>query len=936
MGESLVRARRFLVPEVVQTSAMDCGPATLTCLLAGFGIPVHYGRLREACQTDVDGTSIDVLEDVAGKLGLAADQVMVPVDHLLLPEAKALPAVLVVTKPNGWTHFVLVWRRHGPFVQVMDPAVGRRWLPCRRLLEEAYVHTQRLPARAWHEWTLSDDFQRPLLRRIGDLGLGRSGRDWIEKAAAATDWRPLAGLDAAVRLSDTLVQSGGLRRGRESRDFLRTFVEAGPAAPPDGLTIPDKYWSVLPALPVRQVDNLPTQEGPSGEEQVLVRGAVLIRVQGRRLDAESPAAAAVPLSPELAAARSEPASRPGRTLWQLLRGHGRLALLLIAAGLALAAAGGVLEAVLLRATLDAGRDLRLPQQRLVAIGLLGAFAAVLLLLDFGLARSLARLGRYLECRLRAAFMEKIPRLNDRYFQSRPISDMASRGHALHQVRLLPRLAGQFGRAALLLVFTAGAIAWVEPAAAPVAFLAAALAIGLPLAFCPVLAEADLRVQAHSGAVSNYYLDALRGLAAVRAHGAQRAVLREHEGLLVEWARAGRRLLGWTILVHGLQGLIGFALAGWLVCLHAGCWSDTGGALLLAYWALSLPTLGEEIILLLRQYPLQRNVLLRLLEPLGALTEPTEEERANQTVLSPLQTAPGVAITMEGVTVRAAGHTILEDIELHIPAGGHVAIVGASGAGKSSLVGLLLGWHRPAAGQVLVDGGALTGPRLDRLRQETAWVDPAVQLWNRPLLDNLLYGSPRGGELPVGDALQAAELFSVLRRLPEGMQTGLGEGGGFLSGGEGQRARFGRALLRPGPRLVILDEPFRGLDRGQRRELLQRARRHWAGATLLCITHDVGETRDFERVLVIDAGRIREDGSPTRLAQDVTSRYRALLDAEAEVREGLWSSCVWRHLRLEDGHLQSLSQKGDRHLADPEPVPPLQEKDGDARQCCYRL
>src|SRR5207249_8550472 len=71
-------------------------------------------------------------------------------------------------------------------------------------------------------------------------------------------------------------------------------------------------------------------------------------------------------------------------------------------------------------------------------------------------------------------------------------------------------------------------------------------------------------------------------------------------------------------------------------------------------------------------------------------------------------------------------------------------------------------------------------------------------------------------------------------------------GGLLSGGEGQRVRLGRAILRPGVRLVILDEPFRGLDREQRRELLTRARRLWKGVTLLCITHDVGETRSEER------------------------------------------------------------------------------------------
>src|SRR5206468_6708733 len=92
--------RRLLVPEVVQTSAMDCGPAVLKAALEGFGIPVSYGRLREACQTDVDGTSINTLEEVARQLGLHAEQVMLPVDHLLLPQTDALPALLVTRQPN--------------------------------------------------------------------------------------------------------------------------------------------------------------------------------------------------------------------------------------------------------------------------------------------------------------------------------------------------------------------------------------------------------------------------------------------------------------------------------------------------------------------------------------------------------------------------------------------------------------------------------------------------------------------------------------------------------------------------------------------------------------------------------------------------------------------------------------------------------------------
>jgi ATP-binding cassette subfamily B protein len=874
---------------------MDCGPAVLKCLLEGFGIPVGYGRLREACQTDVDGTSIDVLEEVAGRLGLDAEQVMLPVDQLLLPEVEALPAILVIRLPDGQTHFVLVWRRHGPFVQVMDPGVGRRWMRGKRLLEEAYVHNQRIPAETWRAWATSDGLRRPLVRRLGRLGLGRAAAALFEAAAADSGWRSLARLEAAARFVESLLQAGGLRRGRETTGVLQAIIERDrDETPGKEHVIPAAYWSVRSAAP-----------GENGETQVIVRGAVLVRVRGRREAAPEAVGEQEPLSPELAAALAEPPSRPGRILLSLLRGAGVLAWLFLAVGIVLAAASTILESLLLRGALDVGRNLGVAEQRLQAVGFFLAFACLLLLLEHPILVGLLRLGRRLEVRLRLAFLAKVPRLHDRYFQSRPTSDMAGRAQAIQQVRLLPRLAGQFARAALTLLATAGAIAWADPPSAALAAAAVTVALGLPLVFTPLLNGLDFRARTHAGALNRFYLDAMLGLAAVHAHGAERSVRREHESLLVEWARANRQLLRAVVTMEGAQALIGSFLAGWLVLLHAGRAADLTGVLLLAYWALNLPVLGEQIALLVRQYPGQRNVVLRLLEPLGAREEDLDAEGAQGSGSSRAAgtlTCRGVALALESVTVRAAGQTILREIDLDIPAGSHVAIVGASGAGKSSLVGLFLGWHRPAAGRVLIDGEPLDGVMLDRLRGATAWVDPAVQLWNRTLVQNLLYGVQDGNPASLGEVIGDADLYGVVQRLPDGLQTPLGEGGGLVSGGEGQRVRLGRGVARAGARLVILDEPFRGLDRDKRRLLLERARRRWHEATLLCITHDVGETLPFQRVLVLDSGRLVEDGAPALLAGAATSRYRILLDAENQVRTDLWSNSAWRHLRLESGRV----------------------------------
>jgi ABC-type transport system involved in cytochrome bd biosynthesis fused ATPase/permease subunit len=144
----------------------------------------------------------------------------------------------------------------------------------------------------------------------------------------------------------------------------------------------------------------------------------------------------------------------------------------------------------------------------------------------------------------------------------------------------------------------------------------------------------------------------------------------------------------------------------------------------------------------------------------------------------------------------------------------------------------------------------------------------------------------------------------LRNLPDGLQTRLGEGGALISGGEGQRVRLGRAFVQCDVRLALLDEPFRGMDRDRRSALLVDALKRWHGVTLLCVTHDIGETKLFDRVLVIDDGRLVEDGEPARLAV-VPSQYRRLLNAEREVLGQLWDSKDWRRVVIRDGHAHEI-------------------------------
>lgn len=901
--------RRLLSPEVIQTSAMDCGPASLKCLLEGHGINASYGRLREACQIDLDGTSIDTLEEVAVQLGLEADQIMIPVEHVLLEEAAALPALIVIRLPNNNTHFVVVWRRVGNLLQVMDPGTGRRWTTGKQFLRGLYVHRMRVPARDWREWSGSAEFLSPLERRLARLALPADVKKRLVSTALADEgWRTMAALDAATRMVTSMAEAGGIRRGRQAAKVLESFFEQARATKQSGSRIiPDSYWSVRLAA-----------TDLSRQEQLLLSGAVLLRIRGRKKKRTSVPEASrrgaaqdergnntASLSPELVAALKEKPTRPSLELLKLLRADGLLVPAALTFALALAACSVMVEVLLLRVLFELGSRLGLVEQRVGAMTALLCFVTALLLLEWPMAAGLLRIGRHLEGRLRLAFLRKIPRLGDQYFRSRLTSDMAERSHAVHTLRIVPDIGGRFLRLIFEITLTAAGIIWLDPARAPLVCLMTFTSVGLPLVSQSVMSHMDMRVRTHGGALSRFYLDALLGLVAVRAHGAERAVRREHESLLVEWYRAGMGLLRMIVVFDGLQSLIGFSLVATLLYSHLTRAGGAGAVLLLIYWALNIPVLGQEIALLARQYPTLRNVTLRLLEPLRAPEEVEVKESLDAVPAGranfPQDAARGVRIQFENVGVHAGGHLILEGINIEIEAGSHVAIVGASGAGKTSMVGLLLGWHRPATGSVRVDGRVLNQQLLEELRRETAWVDPAVQLWNDSLLGNLSYGMHQPG-VPLNHVIEEADLRGVLEQLPEGLQMSLGESGALLSGGEGQRVRLGRAVYRPGVRLVILDEPFRGLDREKRKSLLSRARQYWHGATLLCVTHDVGETLAFERVLVVEAGCIVEDGAPHLLAAQQGSRYSALLEAEAIVRAGLWSSSEWRRWRMEEGVL----------------------------------
>ncbi len=472
--------RRRLVPEVVQSSGMDCGPAALKSFLDGHGISLSYGRLREACQTEVDGTAIETLETLASGLGVPVEQVLLPKDLVFLEEARTLPAIAVLRLPNGSAHFAVVWSVRFGVAQVMDPAHGRRWLSRETLRKELYEHVMGVPPATWREWAGSEEASRLYRRRLRDKGVSaETSARLLNEASADESFLALAALDAAIRCADA------------ERDVVPLFEKARA----DASAIPREFWSVRPE---------------NGE--LVIRGAVLLRPGTPGF---APAEVALPAA--IAAAKGEEPARPLRDLWARLRADGLFAPGVLAATAVASAAAIVFEGLFFRAFLEAP-SLLLP---------LVLFLAVVLILDFSSFTAELRLGRRLEQGLRRAFQHKIPRLSDRYFGSRLTSDMAERQHSLHQIRKVPKLGRQILREGVELLLTTGAILWLAPSTAPIALGAFVASIAIPLLGQPFLFERDTRVRSHLGGLSRFYLDSLLGLVPLRVHRAESALRSEH-------------------------------------------------------------------------------------------------------------------------------------------------------------------------------------------------------------------------------------------------------------------------------------------------------------------------------------------------------------------------------------------------------------------------
>jgi ATP-binding cassette subfamily B protein len=252
----------------------------------------------------------------------------------------------------------------------------------------------------------------------------------------------------------------------------------------------------------------------------------------------------------------------------------------------------------------------------------------------------------------------------------------------------------------------------------------------------------------------------------------------------------------------------------------------------------------------------------------------------------LVTAPSVAFANVSFAYDGT-QPVLDDVSFTAPAGSFMAIVGPSGSGKSTLLKLLLRLYEPCAGSIHLDGRLLHTIAQDELRQRSGYVTQDARLFDRSLLDNLVYGHPSPDPALAEMLVERLGLSELATTLEHGMQTRLGENAGRLSGGEKQRVAIARAIARDS-KLILFDEPTAALDAKTEQAIMATLARQYGAATRIVLAHRLSSIQFADQILVMNRGRLVERGSHAQLLR----------------LDGLYAELWWAQYKEAPGHARA--------------------------------
>ena len=209
--------------------------------------------------------------------------------------------------------------------------------------------------------------------------------------------------------------------------------------------------------------------------------------------------------------------------------------------------------------------------------------------------------------------------------------------------------------------------------------------------------------------------------------------------------------------------------------------------------------------------------------------------------------------------------ILNNVSLTVKAGESVAFVGESGAGKSTILNLLIGFVPPVNGKILIDGINMVNLDLNEYRHQIAVVPQNTILFSGTILDNITYGLEEVSRQEVEEVIREVGLWELVEKLPQGLETQLGEHGDKLSGGQRQRISIARALIRK-PRIIVFDEATSALDSSSEKKVQEATAKMMKNCTTFLVAHRLSTIRNADRIVAMKEGRIVEEGTYEELME----------------------------------------------------------------------
>jgi ATP-binding cassette subfamily B protein len=336
-------------------------------------------------------------------------------------------------------------------------------------------------------------------------------------------------------------------------------------------------------------------------------------------------------------------------------------------------------------------------------------------------------------------------------------------------------------------------------------------------------------------------------------------------------RSLRYLEKLRLLHAGVTVVLTIGLLAWAIMLWQRGAATTGDVVLVCTLGISILSATRDLAVALVDVTQH---VARLTEAIATLLLP--HELKDHPKAEPLVKA-GAAITFNNVGFRyPGGLKVFDRFNLRLQAGQRVGLVGQSGGGKSSLFVLLQRFYDPQSGNITIDGQDISRVTQQSLREAISVVPQDISMFHRSIMENIRYGRPTATDDEVLRAAISARCDFV-DTLPEGLATMVGDRGVKLSGGQRQRIAIARAFLKDAP-IVLLDEATAALDSESEEAIREALSRLMHGRTVIAIAHRLATLRNFDRVVMLKAGKIIEDGPPDRLMQG-EGPYRELVTQE---------------------------------------------------------